>query len=74
MAIRLAAHRSEPLRIEAVTDPSDPNHALYASGALLPSPHATLAGPTFEEWLNAQEQPTRKFRVGMISGRGLGQQ
>jgi hypothetical protein len=26
---------------------------LYESGALLPGPGATLAGPTFEEWLGA---------------------
>jgi hypothetical protein len=23
------------------------------TGALLPNPHATLAGPTFEQWLEA---------------------
>ena len=26
---------------------------LYESGALLPCPEATLAGPTFEEWLDS---------------------
>ena len=34
-----------------VPDPSDPDHELYASGALLPGPEARLAGPTFAEWL-----------------------
>ena len=27
--------------------------ALYENGALLPGPHATLAGPTFEEWIDS---------------------
>jgi hypothetical protein len=26
---------------------------LYQNGALLPGPQATLAGPTFEEWLDS---------------------
>jgi uncharacterized protein YbjT (DUF2867 family) len=51
MARRLAARRGDPARIEAVSDPADPDHRIYRSGALLPGPHATLAGPTFEEWL-----------------------
>ena len=42
------------MRIEGVTDPADPNGDLYESGALLPGPHATLAGPTFEQWLDAE--------------------
>jgi uncharacterized protein YbjT (DUF2867 family) len=52
LARRYAAHRGENVAIEAVADPSDPDAAAVASGALLPSPHATLAGPTFEEWLS----------------------
>jgi uncharacterized protein YbjT (DUF2867 family) len=51
MATLLAARRGDPVRIEGVSDPADPDHGLNESGALLPSPHATLAGPTFEEWL-----------------------
>ena len=31
---------------------ADSDLAVYASGALLPGPRATLAGPIFEEWLN----------------------
>jgi hypothetical protein len=34
-----------------VSDPDDPEQALYASGALLPGPDAVLAGPTFEQWV-----------------------
>jgi uncharacterized protein YbjT (DUF2867 family) len=50
----LAAHRGEAVRIETVSNPDDPDGALYESGALLPGPHAILAGPTFEEWLRGQ--------------------
>jgi uncharacterized protein YbjT (DUF2867 family) len=53
MAIRFAARRGDPVRIEGVSDPTDPNRDLYETGGLLPGPHATLAGPTFEEWLNS---------------------
>ena len=44
----LTAKHGDPVRIEGVTwDP------LYEEGAALPGPEATLAGPTFEEWLAA---------------------
>jgi uncharacterized protein YbjT (DUF2867 family) len=49
----LAARRGDPLRIEGVSNPADPDNDLYESGALLPGPDATLAGPTFEEWLDS---------------------
>jgi hypothetical protein len=51
MAKLLAARRREPPRIEGVDDPTDPDH-LGETGKLLPNPHATLAGPTFEEWVD----------------------
>jgi uncharacterized protein YbjT (DUF2867 family) len=54
MARLLAAHRGEAVRIEAVRNPDDPDGALYDSAALLPGPHAILAGPSFEEWLRTQ--------------------
>ncbi len=50
----LAAHRGEQVRIEGVSNPNDPDGALYESGALLPGPDAILAGPTFEQWLRGQ--------------------
>jgi len=53
MAALLAARRGDPVKIEGVRNPADPELALMASGAMLPGPHATLAGPTFEEWLDA---------------------
>jgi len=53
MAILLAARRGDPVRIEGVSDPADPDRDLYETGALLPGPDAALAGPTFEEWLDS---------------------
>jgi hypothetical protein len=50
----VVARRGESLRVEAVSDPNDPEQALYASGGLLPGPDAVLAGPTFEEWLDSR--------------------
>jgi hypothetical protein len=47
------AHKGDPVRIEAATDAANPDSALYQTGALLPGPHAVLAGPTFEEWLES---------------------
>jgi uncharacterized protein YbjT (DUF2867 family) len=52
MATLLAARRGDQVRIEGVTDPADPDLALYETGALLPGRNATLGGPTFEEWLD----------------------
>ena len=50
----LAARRGEGLRVEeSPIDPSDPDSERYATGAALPGPDAKLAGPTFEEWLDA---------------------
>ena len=53
MATLLTTRRGDPVRIEGVSDPGDPDSELYETGALLPGPTATLAGPTFEEWLEA---------------------
>jgi uncharacterized protein YbjT (DUF2867 family) len=49
----LASRRGDPVRIEGVNNPADPDRDLYDAGALLPGPDATLAGPTFEEWLES---------------------
>jgi uncharacterized protein YbjT (DUF2867 family) len=54
MAKLVAARRGDSVRIEGVSDPEDPEQALFASGALLPGPNAVLAGPTFEQWLSTQ--------------------
>jgi uncharacterized protein YbjT (DUF2867 family) len=53
MATLLVTRRGDPVRIEGVTPPDDLSGDLYESGALLPGPHATLAGPTFAEWLDS---------------------
>lgn len=53
LARMLTARRGDPVRIEGVSDPSDHDSHLSASGALLPGPGAILTGPTFEAWLNA---------------------
>jgi uncharacterized protein YbjT (DUF2867 family) len=53
LATLLVARRGDPVRIEGVSDPADPDRDLYEAGALLPGPDAILAGPTFEEWLDS---------------------
>jgi uncharacterized protein YbjT (DUF2867 family) len=53
MARMLVSYRGDPVRIEGVSDPADPDRDLYQTSGLLPGPDATLAGPTFEEWLDA---------------------
>jgi len=53
MATLLAVRRGDSVRIEGVSDPADPDRDLFETGALLPGPDATLAGPTFEEWLQS---------------------
>jgi uncharacterized protein YbjT (DUF2867 family) len=50
----LAERRGDGLRVEETSDPSDPDSERYANGAALPGPNAKLAGPTFEEWLDAR--------------------
>jgi uncharacterized protein YbjT (DUF2867 family) len=56
MARLLVARRGDPVRIESVADTAVGEGELLANGALLPGPHATLAGPTFEEWLESEPQ------------------
>jgi uncharacterized protein YbjT (DUF2867 family) len=53
MARLLVARRGDSVRIEEVGDPADPDRELFENGGLLPGPDATLAGPTFAEWLEA---------------------
>jgi uncharacterized protein YbjT (DUF2867 family) len=53
MASLLAARRGDPVKIEGVSGQADPDRDLSETGALLPGPDATLAGPTFEEWLDS---------------------
>jgi uncharacterized protein YbjT (DUF2867 family) len=53
MAMLLAARRGDPVTIEGVSNADDPDAHLYEDGSMLPGPSATLAGPTFEEWLDS---------------------
>jgi uncharacterized protein YbjT (DUF2867 family) len=47
----LAYRRGDSTPIEGMSDPDDPDRDAFERGGLLPSPHATLGGPTFGEWL-----------------------
>jgi uncharacterized protein YbjT (DUF2867 family) len=53
MATLLVARRGDPVRIEGMSNPDDPDRELYETDDLLPGPDATLAGPTFDEWIDA---------------------
>jgi len=55
MARLFAKRRGDAVEIEEVSDPDDPDREINESGGLLPGPGATLAGPSFEEWLDATE-------------------
>jgi uncharacterized protein YbjT (DUF2867 family) len=56
----LVAQRGNGLRIEGVTWDER-----YEAGAALPGPNATLAGPTFEDWLAAQGRAAGEPRSGV---------
>jgi uncharacterized protein YbjT (DUF2867 family) len=51
LAKLLVARNGNGVRIVDSSNPDDPDREVYESGGLLPGPIATLAGPTFEEWL-----------------------
>jgi uncharacterized protein YbjT (DUF2867 family) len=59
MASLLAARRGGGLRVQGVSNPDDPDSSLLTDGTLLPGPGATLAGPTFEAWLDARVPAAR---------------
>jgi uncharacterized protein YbjT (DUF2867 family) len=63
MARLLVSRRGDPVRVEGVSDPADPDRDLYTSGGLLPGPDATVAGPTFAEWLESQVPAPAGSRV-----------
>ncbi|MBF6171497.1 SDR family oxidoreductase [Nocardia blacklockiae] len=53
-AAKLAARRGGPAHVEEAVRGDDPDSRLQAEGALLPGPGALIAGPTFDEWLDAR--------------------
>jgi len=59
MARLLVSRRGETTRVEEVTNTADPDHELLENGGLLPGPDATLAGPTFGEWLHVPSRVAR---------------
>ncbi len=67
LARRFAAHRGDPVRVEEVTDPADPDRVLEATGGLLPGPQATIAGPNFTEWLEASQSPRTEGTTPMAT-------
>ncbi|KAB8162552.1 sugar nucleotide-binding protein [Streptomyces sp. 3MP-14] len=52
-AARLLGER-RGIRVVGVDGSGVPDAEIVAAGGFLPGPHATLAGPTFGEWLDAQ--------------------
>jgi uncharacterized protein YbjT (DUF2867 family) len=52
-ARKLVEHRGDSIEVEEWSDPENPDRELFENGALLPGPQATLAGPTYEEWLES---------------------
>jgi NAD(P)H-binding len=62
LARLFVARRGASLRIEGVTIPSDPDDKIWEDGSLLANPHATLAGPTFEAWLDSDDASTTPAR------------
>jgi uncharacterized protein YbjT (DUF2867 family) len=54
-AAKLLASRGDSVEIREIQPDGDPDAAAYAEGAALPNPGATLGGPTFDEWLAADE-------------------
>lgn len=58
VARRFVARRGDDVRIEAGSDPNDPEGVLNQTSAMLPGPDAILAGPTFDEWLDSPDYET----------------
>lgn len=59
LAAMLAATRGDPVRVEGVSDPTNPDTILYESGELRAGPDAIIAGPTFAEWLETSSAHCR---------------
>lgn len=55
LATLFVARSGLHLRVQDVSDPDDPDDKIWEDGSLLPQPHAMLAGPTFEAWLDSDD-------------------
>jgi uncharacterized protein YbjT (DUF2867 family) len=64
LARLVVEHRGESLEVVETSD-FFPEGDLYDSGAALPGPDATLAGPTFEDWLLGQDQSVGSATFGL---------
>jgi uncharacterized protein YbjT (DUF2867 family) len=53
LATMLVERRGTPVKVQVVRNPADPDADMQATGGMLPGPGARLAGPTFEQWLDA---------------------
>jgi uncharacterized protein YbjT (DUF2867 family) len=53
LARKLMAHEGDPVQVLEGATSADPDDDSWDSGILLPGPDAKLAGPTFDEWLEA---------------------
>jgi uncharacterized protein YbjT (DUF2867 family) len=56
LAAMVAAKRGDPVRVEGISDPTNPDTALYESDELRAGPDAIIAGPTFAEWLETSKR------------------
>ena len=61
LAQLFVARRRTSLRIQGVTDPSDPDDKIWEDGSLLANLHATLADPTFEALALTPTTPRRRL-------------
>jgi hypothetical protein len=52
---------ASPCGSRASPTPADPDDKVYKDGSLLANPHATLAGPTFEAWLESDDANTTTY-------------
>ncbi|MFD0200264.1 MULTISPECIES: hypothetical protein [Saccharothrix] len=53
-ACRVVIRTRRNVEVVGVDHPDLPDVDYAAAGDMLPGPHATLAGPTFEEWLDTR--------------------
>jgi len=65
-----AAKRGEPVTVEGVSDPSNPDSAVYESDAVLAGPDAIIVGPSFAEWLETNARRASSSQRGPSTSTG----